>query len=351
MKLRNIVLGFTAVLLLAGCGIFDIFDRKPVDLKAGAKQAVPLEVPPDLTVPETAQRYTIPGTDGEKVASYSEYTNNRTEQPCVAPVNASVKAPAEAVPMSAPAAKLLDNNGSKSISLGEPFDRGWRRVGLALDHAKLVVTDKDRILGMYYVVAAADKNNKKPPEYRVLVNKKGASSSDVTVVDVNGKSDAETARLIDVIYQNLDKNDRGDERRPSRADAVVPAAIPAAIPEPVPAAKLQDINGSKSISLGEPFDRGWRRVGLALDHAKLVATDKDRSQGIYYIAAAPDKDNKKQPDYQVLVSKNGASSDVTVVDANGKSDAESARLLDVIYQNLDKNDRGTSRGDAVRRPR
>jgi outer membrane protein assembly factor BamC len=352
MKLRNLVVGFIAVGAVAGCGIFD---RKPIDLKAGATQAAALEVPPDLTAPETSQRYTIPGTDGVKVASYSDYANSKTEQPCVVPVNAStktsVKTPAEAVPVSAPAAKLQDNNGSKSISLGEPFELGWRRVGLALDHAKLVVTDKDRILGIYYVVAVADKNNKKQPEYRVLVNKKGASS-DVTVVDVNGKSDAESARLIDVIYQNLDKNYlRGDERRPSRVDAVIPAAIPVPITEPVPTAKMQENNGSKSISLGEPFDRGWRRVGLALDHAKLVTTDKDRSQGIYYIAAVPDKDNKKQPDYQVLVRKNGASSDVTVVDANGKSDVESARLIDVIYQNLDKNDRGSSRGDAVRRPR
>ncbi len=75
--------------LLAGCSIFE---RKPVDYKAGAVQTPSLEVPPDLTVPETEQRYTIPGTDGEKVASYSEYTKRKTEQPCVAPASAPVAA-------------------------------------------------------------------------------------------------------------------------------------------------------------------------------------------------------------------------------------------------------------------
>ena len=121
---------------------------------------------------------------------------------------------------------------------------------------------------------------------------------------------------------------------------------------PAPTAKLQENKGTKSILLGEPFDRSWRRVGLALDHAKLVTTDKDRSKGIFFVAAPPDKDKKKQPDYQVIVRENGAGSEVTVVDQNGKSDAETTRLIEVIYQNLDKNNRGDEprppRGDAVR---
>jgi len=209
MKLSNIVLGFAAASLLAGCGIFD---RKPVDLNAGAVQAKPLEVPPDLTAPETEQRYTIPGTDGEKVASYSEYSKRKAEQPCVAP--------AAAIPATTtPSAKLQDNKGIKSILLGEPFDRSWRRVGLALDHAKLVTTDKDRSKGIYFVAAAPDKDKKKQPDYQLIVRENSAGS-EVTVVDQNGKSDTETARLIEVVYQNLDKNTRGDGARAPRGDAV-----------------------------------------------------------------------------------------------------------------------------------
>jgi len=201
-----------------------MFDRKPVDYKTGAVQTPSLEVPPDLTVPETEQRYTIPGTDGEKVASYSEYTKKKTEQPCVAPASA----PAAATPAqtATPSAKMQDNKGVKSILLGEPFDRSWRRVGLALDHAKLVTSDKDRSKGIFFVTSAPDKANKddkkKLPDYQVVVRESG-ESSEVTVVDSNGKSDADTARMIDVIYQNLDKNDRADERRPPRGDAVRPS--------------------------------------------------------------------------------------------------------------------------------
>lgn len=185
--------------------MFSMFDRKPVDYKAGAVQTPSLEVPPDLTVPETEQRYIIPGTDGEKVASYSEYTR-KAEQPCVNPVKA-------------PTAKLQEGNGTKSILLDDPFDRSWRRVGLALDHARLVTTDKDRSKGIYFVAAAPDKDKKKQPDYQVVVREIG-SGSEVTIVDQDGKSSAETTRLVDVLFQNMDKSNTGDQSRPPRGDAV-----------------------------------------------------------------------------------------------------------------------------------
>jgi outer membrane protein assembly factor BamC len=220
MQFRNMVFGLVAVSLLAGCS--SITDRE-VDYTAGAVKAPPLEVPPNLTVPETEQRYTIPGKDGEKVASYSEYTKQKTEQPCVSAASAPAAAkPVAATPPAAvtPSAKLQDNKGIKSILLGEPFDRSWRRVGLALDHAKLVTTDKDRSKGIFFIAAPLDKEKKKQPDYQVIVHENDGTESQVTAVDQNGKNDAETARLIDVIYQNLDKNSRGEGLRLPGGDAV-----------------------------------------------------------------------------------------------------------------------------------
>jgi outer membrane protein assembly factor BamC len=197
MQVRNIVLGFAAVSLLAGCSVFD---RKQVDYKAGAIQTRPLEVPPDLTVPESEQRYTIPGTDGAKVASYSEYTRKTAEQPCVAPASA----PAAPVAAAAPAARLKESNGAKSILLGEPFDRSWRKIGLALERARIAATDKDRSKGIYFIAAAPDKDKKKRPDLQVVV-RENAGNSEVTVVDADGKSNAETTRLLETLYQNLEK--------------------------------------------------------------------------------------------------------------------------------------------------
>ena len=196
MQVRNILLGFAAVSLLAGCSIFD---RKQVDYKAGAIETRPLEVPPDLTVPESEQRYTIPGTDGEKVASYSEYTRKAAEQPCVAPASA----PAAAAPAPVPAATLRERDGAKSILLGEPFDRSWRKVGLALERAGIVATDIDRSKGIYFIAAAAGPDKKKR-DHQIVV-REVAGGSEVTVVDAEGKSNAETARVVETLYQNLEK--------------------------------------------------------------------------------------------------------------------------------------------------
>ncbi len=210
MQSKNIVLAVVLIALLPGCSS----SKKKTEYKNGATQVQPLEVPPDLTAPELSQRNVIPGTDGVQVASYSEYAKQAVEQPCLS----SASAPVSAEPVAVPAAKLQESNGTRSIVLGEPFDRSWRRVGLALDRARIKVTDKDRSKGIYFVQAAPDKkkDKDKKSDYLVTVSESGGVSS-VSVADQNGKSDAESARLVDVLLQGLNQeNVPGDEVRPSR---------------------------------------------------------------------------------------------------------------------------------------
>ncbi len=40
------------------------------------------------------------------------------------------------------------------------------------------------------------------------------------------------------------------------------------------------------LEIQDPFDRAWRRVGLALDIIGFVIEDKDRSNGIYFVKYA-----------------------------------------------------------------
>jgi outer membrane protein assembly factor BamC len=208
MQVRNIVFGIIVVLLSSGCS----FERQQVDYKAGAVQAQPLEVPPDLTVPEADQRYTIPGTEGEKAANYSEYSRKKAEQPCV---NPAPVAPVAAAP--APAAKqiatLQDGKGGKRIQLDEPFDRSWRRIGLALDQARIAVTDKDRSKGIYFASVLA-KDKKKTAEYQVIL-RETKTGSEVVVVNSAGKTDAGAAQLLDVVYQNLEEKNPAQGMPPS----------------------------------------------------------------------------------------------------------------------------------------
>lgn len=231
MKQTNVVLGVTALLLLVGCS--SISDKAKLEYKTKAVQMPPLEVPPKLSVPEMEQRYVIPEGEAGGVASYSEYTKQKPEQPCVAPVIASAPvaaapAPAAPVPVSAPASvvpppKLQDNNGVKRILLGEPFDRSWRRVGLALDQSRVSVIDKDRSLGIYYV--AALKKADKIRSYSHLVTvRENQGGCEVTVTDPNGKSGTVSARVIDSIYQGLNSEQPSGENTPPSGSGNLPPA-------------------------------------------------------------------------------------------------------------------------------
>lgn len=70
---------------------------------------------------------------------------------------AAVAAPAAAAsavaaPPEAPArARLLAETSGAALEVDEPFDRAWRRVGLALDRGGFTVEDRDRAQGLYYV--------------------------------------------------------------------------------------------------------------------------------------------------------------------------------------------------------
>jgi outer membrane protein assembly factor BamC len=48
----------------------------------------------------------------------------------------------------------------------------------------------------------------------------------------------------------------------------------------------KESDSSVTLSLKDPFDRGWRRVGLALDRIGFVIEDKDRSKGLFYVRYA-----------------------------------------------------------------
>jgi len=191
MKLRNVVGILVAAALFSGCST--IVDSKKNEYKTKAGQSRPLEVPPDLTTPKFDQGNVIPRAEG--VASYSEYEQQSTEQPCTAP--ASVP-PA---PVSVP--KWKESNTGKHILLSEPFGRGWRRVGLALDRAYIKVADKNRSKGIYYVAVRSEKDGKYTlPDYLVTVSD-NHGTSEISVTNNKGTSDTKSKHLIEALYANL----------------------------------------------------------------------------------------------------------------------------------------------------
>jgi len=54
-------------------------------------------------------------------------------------------------------------------------------------------------------------------------------------------------------------------------------------PEILIKAELHDKKNEAYINMLDPYDRSWRRLGLALDIIGFLTEDKNRSDGIYYV--------------------------------------------------------------------
>ncbi|RQR53634.1 outer membrane protein assembly factor BamC [Burkholderia sp. Bp9125] len=96
------------------------------------------------------------------------------------------------------------------VTLGEPYDRSWLRVGLALDRANFTVDDRDRAKGLYFVryvdpkdLTAAEqgfwsqlfhgKKEKQAKQYRVNVKALTQDQTRIAIVDDAGAIDASPA--------------------------------------------------------------------------------------------------------------------------------------------------------------
>ncbi len=101
-------------------------------------------------------------------------------------------------------------NGVGSILIKDEFDKSWRRVGLAIDKLKLVLDDKDRSKGIYYLKPIKSGAKFKLPaeagdvmaNYHVLVQDGGASCT-VLVTAGDGSSSAAGQQLLEALYKNI----------------------------------------------------------------------------------------------------------------------------------------------------
>ncbi|MDH5370160.1 MAG: outer membrane protein assembly factor BamC, partial [Gammaproteobacteria bacterium] len=56
--------------------------------------------------------------------------------------------------------QIIDKNGTQMLQVGEGFARTWRRVGIALDRIGLLVEDRNRSDGVYYLRITEDFNDR-----------------------------------------------------------------------------------------------------------------------------------------------------------------------------------------------
>jgi len=112
----------------------------------------------------------------------------------------------------------------------------------------------------------------------------------------------------------------------------------------------------KLLEVKEPFDRTWRRVGLALDRVGFTVEDRDRQKGLYFVRyadpesemAIKDRDRGffgklfggesklKAEQYRVQVRQADENSQVQVLNKDGATESTKTtqRILTLLHEQL-----------------
>lgn len=394
MKIRNIVVPVLALLMLSACSL----DKQKIDYRTGSSQVSPLEIPPDLTTIASNDQYTVPGGDGASVANYSDYSKSVSGLSGKG-VNGNAVLPVLTN-------RHLERNGmqhwivveSKAENVWPSVKAFWSQLGFRIvvdnPNAGVMETDwlenhgnvprsyvrytagngkaidslkSEGIRDQYITRLERSKDGLSTEVHisrQVMQESQSGNRRDIKWLPHENDAEIEVA----VLQMMMDKigtepNSALAKVKANAASSAAQPSIPAPEVQAVVNVQFKETAAGKVIQINEPFDRSWRRVGLALDSAHIATTDKDRSKGIYFVSTLQEKDKKKpHNDYQVTVRESAGGSEVTVVDQNGKSDSETAKLTDVLYRTLTSNlnqdgksaagDKSGSRtGDAVRTSR
>jgi outer membrane protein assembly factor BamC len=306
------------VTVLAACDSMPFMNNSS-DYK-GAGRSKPLEVPPDLTSVRTSSTYNVPGS-----TSYSAYSQNQDaqEQNGPQPVLADMKnvrmvkagqqrwlvvnAPAEriwpivrdfwldqgfAVKVENPELGVIETEWLQSDAIkpkednrgyGEKFDAWLDKLSGFADRRKfrtrLERGEKEGTTEIYMThrtVAGApdDGKNYVTTQLGVIDTGYRADADDkknTAGQEFDADLDAELLRRM-MVKLGLDEQ---------KADQVMTQ-----VASDKRADVIKEPDQSVTLKLNEPFDRAWRRVGLALDRIGFVTEDKNRSEGIFYVRYA-----------------------------------------------------------------
>jgi outer membrane protein assembly factor BamC len=364
-------------LILTACSVGSMLESKKIEYKSAGKLP-PLEIPPDLTAPSRDERYAVPDTTPKGIATYSAYAGERGGQ-------ARTTTAQDILPQ---VDKMrIERSGSQRwlVVQGAPdklwpgIKEFWQDLGFlvnvetpeagimetdwAENRAKLPHDIIRKTLGALfedlYSTAERDK-------FRTRLEK--GSEPGTTEIYISHRGMYE-------VYVNEGKSEtRWEPRAPdpdleaemlrrlmvrlgveeSRAQTMM------AQPQQEQRAKLaKATDGSGSLELQEPFDRAWRRVGLALDRVGFTVEDRDRSQGIYFVRYVdPETDGQKKDDkswmsklmfwkggksdiskaaqYRVYVKGGSDQSTVKVLTREGGTDVSdtSKKILGLLFEQL-----------------
>ena len=300
---------------LTGCGMINsVIGNDKVDYK-GAKKAVPLDVPPDLTQLQKDSRYAQPdSTNG--VATASGYNAARSAA-AVADGTAVVPgqpAVGTVVPTSINDIKVERDGNQRWLvikqtpeQLWPQLTQFWEDAGFKLSQevpaAGIMETDwtenrakipQDFIRNTIGKVFDSVYSTGERDKFRTRIERRADGASEIYISHRGVQEVLQGAQKDTAIWTSR-PNDPGLEAeflaklmtRLGNADEKKDApsvknAVDSAVVQPQHAS-LVGTGADRYVQVDEGFDRAWRRVGLALDRAGFTVEDRDRTTGTYFV--------------------------------------------------------------------
>jgi outer membrane protein assembly factor BamC len=314
-KFKTTTIASLLILSLSGCDSIP-FINSTSDYKTAGRSR-PLEVPPDLTSVSANDTYSVPGGS----TSYSSFSQGQTEQVAI-----------QEKILPNPENVRLERAGSQRWLVVQaapekiwPVIRDfWTELGFAVrvENAQTGVMETEWVdvssltkdSGGNYLSKFQgwlDKLNtiKDRQKFRTRIDR-GTDNATTEIymshrsmsdVPDDGKTRVRTVLgTIETGYAPENKNTRSQTEN-ERANAEdldaellrrlmvrlgveeQSKAVLASANNEQRAVLDNDSDGTLKLSLNDPFDRAWRRVGLALDRVGFVVEDKDRSKGLFYV--------------------------------------------------------------------
>lgn len=306
---------------LTACSGNIIPDSKKIEYKSAGKLPT-LEVPPDLTQPTRDERYAVPDINPRSSATYSEYAGER---------NGSATSTAPVVLPSVEKMRI-ERAGSQRwlVVAGMPeklwpsIKEFWQETGFLVDvelpEAGVMETDwaenraklpQDIIRATVGKVFDSVYSTPERDKFRTRLEKGAEPGTTEIYISHRGMYE---------IYVNEGKTETKWQPRPAEPELEAEMlrrlmvrlgmeearakTLMAVEPKQERAKLARAADGAGALALQEPFDRAWRRVGLALDRVGFTVEDRDRSQGLYFVRYIdPEIDNRKKEGDKGWLSK------------------------------------------------
>lgn len=358
-----------SLLALAGCSTIGELtgQTESVEYKSTVS-GDPLSIPPDLTKANQNPRYQAP----EGTAKFSDYAAGQQAQRSADP--------ADRILPSQSGIQVMRDGTLRWLVVDQPAEKIYPRVIEFWGEQGFTIQSQDPLAGLIQTDWA--ENRAKIPEGWL----RSALGKVMDQVFDSGERDRFTTRMervngkteIYISHQHMEETPTSDGtgfkwiygKEDPGVNAAMLARLMVALGTDIQQAQAQVAHaeagptgvaaspqlsdGQASVTLNEPFDRAWRRVGVALDSARFTVEDRNRANGDYFIRYL-DTDTGEKIEQQTIfgrmfgsrnpaeplklrvhVADQGGSSVVTVQDEQGAplADDTARRVISVMSGHL-----------------